>query len=82
MQIWQIKEISPSVYKTFSDDLKLKMINQQFAFPMEHHAEIREWLIQNMKHPYLIDVFKELDQHAWIQFTNEGDAVAFKLKWS
>ena len=82
MEIWQIKEISSSAYKTLSDDLKLKMIKQQFAFPMEHHGEVRTWLIQNMKHPYLLDLFKKSEPHAWIQFTNEEDAVAFKLKWS
>ena len=82
MKIWQIKEISRSVYKTFSDELKLKMINQQFAFPMEHHDEVRQWLIDNMKYPYLIDRIETSEPHAWIQFTNEEDAVAFKLKWS
>jgi len=82
MKIWQIKEISSSVHKTFSDELKLKMINQQFAFAMEHHDEVRQWLIENMKHPYMLDYFDKAEPHAWVQFTNEEDAVAFKLRWS
>ncbi len=82
MKVWQIKEISSNSYKTFSDELKLKMINQQFAFPMEHHDEVRRWLMQNIKHPYMIDHFKNSEPHAWLQFTNEEDAMAFKLRWS
>ncbi len=81
MKIWQIKEISASTYKTFSDELKLKMINQQFAFSSEHLVEVRTWLIENTKYPYLIDPVEPKDEHVWIRFTNEEDAVAFKLRW-
>jgi len=84
MKIWQIKEIPISTYKTFDDDLKLKMISQQFAFPSEYHTEVRKWLIENMKYPYLLDKHDDSkkDPHVWIQFTNKEDAVAFKLKWA
>ena len=83
MNIWQIKEISQNTYKTFSDELKLKMISQQFAFPLEHHDEVRTWLIENMKEPYLIESPEDTKtEHVWIKFTNKEDAVAFKLRWS
>lgn len=81
MKIWQIKEISKDTYTTFSDELKLKMIGQQFAFPIKHYEEVRRWLIENMKYPYLIDEIKNPGDHAWIKFTSEEDAVAFKLRW-
>lgn len=83
MKVWQIKEISRDTYKTFSDELKLKMIGQQFAFPSEHLNEVRKWLIENMNDPYMIDPHDEpKDKHIWIKFTNEKDAIAFKLRWS
>jgi len=86
MKVWQIKEIPLSTYKTFDDELKLRMISQQFAFPIEYVDEVRLWLVENMKHPYLIDEVKALQKrkavHVWVQFTKEEDAVAFKLKWS
>lgn len=84
MKIWQIKEISPDTYKSLSDDLKIKMVNQQFAFPVEHYDEVREWLIENMKNPYTIDQLKNTakQEHVWIKFVDEADATAFKLRWS
>ena len=84
MKIWQIKEISSDTYNSFSDDLKLKMINQQFAFPSEHYDEVREWLLENMKTPYTIDQLKSPieKKHVWIKFVDEADAAAFKLRWS
>lgn len=82
MKIWQIKEISPNTYKTFDDELKLKMIKQQFAFPSEHLNDVRKWLIENMNDPYVIDPVESKDKHAWIKFINEEDATAFKLRWS
>lgn len=85
MKVWQIREIPLSTYKTFDDNLKLKMISQQFAFPIEHFDEVRLWLVENMKHPYLIDQLETLQKkqsvHVWVQFTKEEDAVAFKLRW-
>jgi len=82
MEIWQIKEISSDAFLSFSDDLKLKMIRQQFAFPMEHHDEVREWLIDNTNSPYMIDKLKSSEKHTWIKFVDEEDAMAFKLRWS
>lgn len=82
MKIWQIKEISPNTYKTFGDELKLKMIKQQFAFPSEHLNEVRKWLIENINDPYVIDSVEPKDKHAWIKFVNKEDATAFKLRWS
>jgi len=41
MKVWQIKEIPLSTYKTFDDELKLRMISQQFAFPIEYVDEVR-----------------------------------------
>lgn len=83
MKIWQIKEISENTYKTFSDELKLKMINQQFAFPSEYYEEVRKWLIENMNNPYFINQSeKPNNKHTWIKFTAEEDAIAFKLRWA
>lgn len=85
MKIWQIKELSEKTYMSFSDEMKLKMAGLQFAFPIEHHDEVRSWLIENMNNPYRIDPIEELKnkscKHIWIRFTNEEDAIAFKLRW-
>lgn len=82
MKVWQIKEISRNTYETFSDELKLKMISHQFAFPVEYFKEVRIWLIENMNNPYLLDSTEPKDEYVWIKFTNEEDATAFKLRWS
>ena len=83
MKIWQIKEISRDTYATFSDELKLKMIGQQFTFPIEYYSEVRTWIIENMQYPYLIDQIKNPTkvEYVWVKFTNEEDAIAFKLRW-
>lgn len=82
MEIWQIRELSQKTYMSLSDELKLKMACLQFAFPTEHHDEVRLWLIENLKHPYRIDPRRDSNKHIWIRFTNEEDATAFKLRWS
>lgn len=78
-----MKEISPNTFLSFSDDLKLKMINQQFAFPEEQFHEVRRWLIDNTNYPYLIDELKIPNEggHIWVKFVDETDAIAFKLAW-
>lgn len=84
MKIWQIKKVSSKTYYSFSDELKLKMANNQFAFPKEHLTEIRMWLIENANNPYFMidDINKIKGDHAWIKFVDEIDAIAFKLRWS
>lgn len=83
MKIWQMKELSSQTYYSFSDELKLKMANNQFAFPKEQLREVRMWLIENANNPYFVtDIDKITGEHAWIKFVDEIDAIAFKLRWS
>jgi len=82
MKLWQLKEIPIKTFLSFDDDLKLKMINQQFAFPSEHYNEVLEWLRNNMNNPYIISEDKPSEKHTWIKFVDETDFMAFKLRWS
>ena len=53
--IWHIKELSQETYLSFSDDLKIKMNQQQFAFRAEQYEEIKTWLRENMSYPYRLE---------------------------
>ncbi len=77
--IWQIKEFSKETFLSFSDDLKIKMTRQQFVYHEDQHDEIKKWLRSNTNEPYLIE---RRNDFYWVQFLDEADAAAFKLRWS
>ena len=82
MKLWQLREIPQDAFLSFDDDLKLKMLNQQFAFPSEHYDEVLDWLRNNMNNPYRIDADDPSSAHTWVKFVDETDFIAFKLRWS
>ncbi len=78
MTIFQIKQISTETYASFDDELKIKMAQQQFAYPADDDHEIRTWLMKNANFPYVV---KESGRYYWVMFVDESDATAFKLRW-
>ena len=85
MGMWQLKEISKETFLSFSDELKIKMHQQQFVFSGDRYDEIRGWLIANVNHPYHFDGPKisanNKKKHVWLMFVDVDDAAAFKLRW-
>ncbi len=77
--IWQLKEFSQATYLSFSDDLKIKMTRQQFAYSEDQQDEIKTWLRSNINEPYFIE---QKGHFYWVQFLDAADAAAFKLRWS
>lgn len=77
--IWQIKEFGKEVFLSFSDELKIKILRQQFAYVEQQHDEIKTWLRANANEPYF---FELITDHYWVRFVDETDAAAFKLRWS
>lgn len=78
VMIKQSKELSKSTYLSFSDEIKIKMNELQFFLSVEEFEKAEEWLRTGTNHPYYIERGATTN---YILFVNEGDAVAFKLKW-
>ena len=84
MTIDRSKELSKDIYLSLSDKLKIKMNENQFMISEDAYTdELHEWIYTETNHPFHIeDGSYDDDEDRWVLFTDETDAVAFKLRWA
>lgn len=83
MTIDRSKELSKDIYLSLSDKLKMKMNENQFMISEDTYSdEMHEWIFTETNHPFHIEEGSyDDDEDRWVLFTDETDAVAFKLRW-
>jgi len=79
-RIAQLKDLGEEIYLSLSDEIKMKMCSQQFAFNIDDD-EIIDWIHENANEVYYIEQGDEDQHRSFVLYFSAEDAMAFKLRW-